>query len=97
MIKKTDQKGAEELKNIYNHYLDKRYEIMNNTQFKFEDVFGVVISKDTFSQEQTTKLNTFFSKNYVNLNIKFIFKFFTPKKKTNIDIEHSAPPEYSDF
>ena len=32
---------------------------MKNTQFKVEDVFGVVISKDNFSQEQITKLNIF--------------------------------------
>ena len=32
---------------------------MKNTQFKVEDVFGGVISKDTFSQEHKTKLNFF--------------------------------------
>ena len=30
---------------------------MKNTSFKVENVFGDVISKDDFSQEQTTKLN----------------------------------------
>ena len=30
---------------------------MKNTQFKVEDVFGDVISKIYFSQEQITKLN----------------------------------------
>ena len=55
--KKIDQKEAEELKKIYNHYIDKRKEVMKNTQFKVEDVFGDVISKDNFSQEQITKLN----------------------------------------
>ena len=50
-----DEKEAEELKEIYNHYIDKRKEIMTNTQFKVEDVFGDVISKDNFSQEQLTK------------------------------------------
>ena len=29
--KKTDEKEAQELKKIYNHYLDKRKEIMRNT------------------------------------------------------------------
>ena len=29
---------------------------MKNTQFKVEDLFGDVISKDKFSQEQITKL-----------------------------------------
>ena len=57
--KKIDEKKAQELKKIFNHYLDKRKEIMKNTQFKVEDVFGDVISKDNFRQEQITKLNKF--------------------------------------
>ena len=32
--KKIDEKEAQELKKIYNHYLDKRSGIMKNTQFK---------------------------------------------------------------
>ena len=59
MDKKIDEKEAQELKKIYNHYIDKRSEIMKNTSFKVEDVFGDVISKDNFSQEQITKLNSF--------------------------------------
>ena len=59
---KIDEKDALELKKIYNHYLDKRKEIMKNTSFKVEDVFGDVISKDNFSQEQITKLNNFLAK-----------------------------------
>ena len=47
LIKKIDEKEAEELK-IYNHYIDKRKEIITNTQFKVEDAFGDVISKDYF-------------------------------------------------
>ena len=60
--KKIDQNEAEEHKKIYNHYLDKRNEIMKNTKFKVEDVFGDVISKDNFSQETITKLNNFLAK-----------------------------------
>ena len=60
--KKIDEKEAQELKKIYNHYIDKRSEIMKNTNFKIEDVFGDVISKDNFSQEQLTKLNNFLAK-----------------------------------
>ena len=70
---------------------------MKNTQFKVEDVFGDVISKDKFSQEQITKLNKFFSENNVNINIKITFIFSNPRKKKNIDIQPSAPPKYSDF
>ena len=35
---------------------------MKNISFKVEDVFGDVISKDNFSQEQITKLNNFLAK-----------------------------------
>ena len=59
---KIDEREAQELKKIYNHYLDKRSEIMKNTQFNVEDVFGDVICKDNFSQEQITKLNNFLAK-----------------------------------
>ena len=60
--KKIDQKEAEQLKQIYNHYIDKKTEIMKNTQFKVEDIFTDVISKDTISTEQITKLNNFLAK-----------------------------------
>ena len=60
--KKIDEKEALELKKICNHYIDKRSEIMKNTSFKVEDVFGDVISKDNFSHEQITKLNNFLAK-----------------------------------
>ena len=60
--KKIDEKEAQELKEIYNHYIDKKKEIMKNTSFKVEDVFGDVISKDKLSQEQITKPNNFLAK-----------------------------------
>ena len=60
--KKIDEKEANQLKQIYNHYIDKKSEIMKNTQFKVEDVFGDVISKDSISLEQITKLNNFLAK-----------------------------------
>ena len=60
--KKIDEKEANQLKQIYNHYVDKKSEIMRNTQFKVEDVFGDVISKDSISPEQITKLNNFLAK-----------------------------------
>ena len=60
--KKIDQKEADQLKQIYNHYVDKMSEIMKNTQFKVEDLFTDVISKDTISTEQITKLNNFLAK-----------------------------------
>ena len=60
--KKIDEKEALELKKIYNHYLDKRKEIMDSTKFKVEDFFGDVISKDSISPEQITELNNFLAK-----------------------------------
>ena len=60
--RKIDEKEALELKKSYNHYLDKRKGITKNTQFKVEDVFGDVISKNNFSQEQITKLIIFLAK-----------------------------------
>ena len=59
---KIDEKEANQLKQIYNHYVDKKSEIMRNTQFKVEDIFNDVINKDTISQEQITKLNNFLAK-----------------------------------
>ena len=60
--KKKDAKEALELKKVNNHYLDKRKKILKKTQFKVEDVFGDIISKDIFSQEQINKPNNFSSK-----------------------------------
>ena len=59
--KKTDEKEAEQLKQIYNHYVNKRIEYMNSTKFKVEDIFGDVISKHSISPEQKTKLNNFWA------------------------------------
>ena len=66
--KKADEKEALELKKIYEHYLEKRKEIMNSTKFKVEDIFGDVIRKDSISPEQITKLNIFFCQNNVKIN-----------------------------
>ena len=60
--KMIDEKEALELKKNYNHRIDKRKEIMKNTSFKVEDVFGDVIGRDNFSQEQITKPNKFLAK-----------------------------------
>ena len=57
--KKINEKESEQLKQICNHYIDKKSEKMKNNQFKVEDVFTDVISKDTISTEQITKLNNF--------------------------------------
>ena len=60
--KKNDEKEALELKKNYHHFIVERSEIMKNTSFKVEDVFGDVISKDSISPEQITKFNNFLAK-----------------------------------
>ena len=60
--KKNNEKESEQLKQIFNHYIDKKSEIMKNTSFKNEDIFTDVISKDTISTEQLTKLKIFLAK-----------------------------------
>ena len=60
--KNIDEKEALELKKNHNQYLDKRKEIMKNTSFKVEDIFGDIISRDSLSPEQITKLYNFLAK-----------------------------------
>ena len=60
--KKINEKEANQLKQIYNHYVDKKSEIIKNTQFKVEDIFTDIINKDTISQDQIIKLNNFLAK-----------------------------------
>ena len=60
--KKIDEEEALELKKIYNHYIDKRKKIMDSTKFKVEDIFGDIISKDSISPEQITKLKNFLAR-----------------------------------
>ena len=45
--KNIDDKEALQIKEIYNHYLDKRKIVMKKIKFKVEDVFGDIISKDS--------------------------------------------------
>ena len=40
--KEINQKEAEQLKHIYNRFIDKRKDIMKNTQFKVEDVLAML-------------------------------------------------------
>ena len=58
--KKIDEKEGEELKQIYNHYLDKKKDIMNSTKFSVEDVFGKL--RQIITGEQIQKLNNFLAK-----------------------------------
>ena len=53
--KNVDERDPMDLKKIYNHYLDKRKEIMKSTKTKVEGVFGYIINKDNISQDQIIK------------------------------------------
>ena len=60
--KKIDEKESEELKSIYNHYITKRKEIMENTKFTVEDIFGRLDLSENISAEQIRTLNAFLAK-----------------------------------
>ena len=60
--RKIDEKEANQLKQIYIHYVDKKSEIMKNTHFKVADILNDVINKDTISQERRFKPNSFLAK-----------------------------------
>ena len=49
--RKIDGKESLELKKVYNHYLHKRSDMMKNTQFKVENVFGDIVSKNSIPPE----------------------------------------------
>ena len=57
--KKIDEKEGEQLRSIYNHYINKQDEIKKSSQFRVEELFGNNIPKDTISPEQITKLKIF--------------------------------------
>ena len=62
IYKKIDENEPLELKKVHNHYLDKRKEIVRNTQFKVEYVFGDIIRKYSVSPDQITKVTNFSAK-----------------------------------
>ena len=62
IYKKSHKKEANGLKKIYNLCLDKKKEIMKNTQFGIQNVFGDIISEDSISREPKTQLNFFQTK-----------------------------------
>ena len=53
----ADDKEALDLKKYYIHYLGKKKEITQDTQFKVSDVFDNTINRDSIPPEQITKLN----------------------------------------
>ena len=51
IAKKIDEKEEMEFEEISNQYLDKRCDIMKNTEFKFEDVYVDFIYNDPVQPE----------------------------------------------
>ena len=62
IFKIIDDKEANKFEKFFKNYPVKRKEIMKNTQFKAQNTFGDIISKDSISPEQTTKLNKILAK-----------------------------------
>ena len=65
MIEKKDEKEAQELKKVYNHYLNKRTDFMEKTQIKNKDSFSELIGDYASPPDQILKLNTFPDQNHV--------------------------------
>ena len=84
---KIDKKEADELTKICIHYLDKRKEIMRITEFRVEDLFGGIISKDN-SQDRIIAPNISLAKvnNNTKMNNNFCIKIilFKPRRKIQI-------------
>ena len=94
---KIDEKEANELKSICNYNVDKGSDIMKNTQFNVEDVFGDLIGNDNMSQDQIIKLNIFSAKMIYICSYQYEDKFFKASKKDIENYQPGVPPEYSDF
>ena len=58
IVEKSDEKEAMKIKKIYNHYLDKPNDILKNTQYKVDDVFGDIYGNEGITSEQRPKPTT---------------------------------------
>ena len=67
---KIDEKETFELKKTKDRYLNKTKDIMKNTKFSVENVFGDLLGKQSNSTEQITKLIIFFSQNDMNVTFE---------------------------
>ena len=61
-----NEQGQKVLKDIYQHYRNKKDDIKKSTQFNANDVFkgslGQMSNKELFSEEMVAKLNDFLPK-----------------------------------
>ena len=80
LIKKIDQKEANEVKKNYKQYLNRRKEVMRETEFRVADLFGDILINNSISQEKNKNL-IIFSRNGVNINSKLNIPFLQPRKE----------------
>ena len=95
MVDKKRKKEANELKQIFVQFLDKRKERIKNTQFKADDVFVDILKGSSISPGQTVKPNNFLNQNDVNKNFSIKLYFVKPRKKEKIGTEAIVPPKFS--
>ena len=60
--KNFDEKESEELKSSYIHYITKKKEVMENTKFTVDDIFGKLDLSENISREQIQTSNAFLAK-----------------------------------
>ena len=60
--KEIDEKEGEDLKKINNPCLDKRKDIVKNTEISNHEIFGEFLGKKGKRREEITKPNTFLTK-----------------------------------
>ena len=77
--------------------MQKRSEILKNSQFKVEDVFGQFLGKDGISSGHKTKLKKTIKKSDVNNTLNLKKKSFKRRKKEQKDFAQKDPPEFSKF
>ena len=61
-MKKIDVLQAEASNIIYDHYLDKRKNIMKSTEISYHEITGDISGKGGITGEQITELFTFLAK-----------------------------------
>ena len=68
--------------------------MIKNAEFKVEDVFGDMLTKESFSLEEITEPNKFVVKRRW---ILILVTLFRPRKKNSEDFDASASPEKIEF
>ena len=69
--------------------------ITKTYQFKVEDFFCGIISKDSISPEQISKLKILLSQKNINNIFSINADLFKPREEKDIDFQPSAPPNFN--